>query len=136
MTATRTAAAQYRVGETFTCIKRRWLDIAWTEQSEPCGAEIVIHQYHWCAQICPKCLANYFVGFGSDMGLYLDTAGFLPGRHGGEGSRGHRGERRPARPHVQALDAGHGPLHYRGDCDRCLDRQLEREERDRCPLSG
>ena len=78
MTATRTAAAKYRVGETFTCTKRRWLDIQWTEQSEPCGAEIVIHQYHWCAQVCPKCLANYFVGAGSDMGLYMDTAGYYP----------------------------------------------------------
>ena len=70
------AAAQYRVGETFACTKRQWLDIAWTEQSEPCGAEIVIHQYHWCAQVCPKCLANYFIGFGTDMSLYPDRAGF------------------------------------------------------------
>ena len=77
-TATRTAAAKYRAGETFTCTKRQWLDVAWTEQSDPCGAEIKIHQYHWCAQVCPKCLANYFVGAGSDMGLYLDYAGFYP----------------------------------------------------------
>ena len=76
-TATRIAAGQYRAGETFTCTKRTPLDIQWTEWSDPCGTEIKIHQYHWCAQVCPKCLANYFTS-GSDMGLYLDTAGFYP----------------------------------------------------------
>ena len=76
--STRTAVAQYRAGETFTCIKRTPLDIQWTEFSDPCGTEIRIHGYHWCAQVCPKCLANYHVGFGTDYGLYLDTAGYYP----------------------------------------------------------
>jgi hypothetical protein len=74
----REAVAQYKPGETFTCVKREWLDIAWTQQGEPCGAEIVIHGYHWCAQVCPKCLTNYHIGYGTDMGLYQDFAGFYP----------------------------------------------------------
>lgn len=81
----RQPVTQYKPGETFACIKRQFAGEVFTEGkgwetkvSEPCGATIRIHDYHWCAQVCPKCLANYHVGHGTDMGLYLDTAGFYP----------------------------------------------------------
>ena len=75
-TTTRTPAGKYRAGETFTCTKRTPLNIEWTEFSEPCGTEIRIHGYHWCAQVCPKCLANYFCS--ADNNLYQDNAGYYP----------------------------------------------------------
>ena len=37
-----------------------------------CGAVIPLHGYHWVHEVCPKCLANYFYGWGSDTGLYPD----------------------------------------------------------------
>lgn len=82
----REKVAIYRPGQTFSCVKRPFLsaetfdpDSGWaTMLGEPCGAEIVMHGYHWCAQVCPVCLANYRTGFGADMSLYLDTAGYYP----------------------------------------------------------
>lgn len=72
----RTPVATYRPGQAFTCAKRTH-DPRTDTLSEPCGATIVIHGYHWCAQVCPVCLANYFIGYGADMGLYQDH-GFYP----------------------------------------------------------
>jgi hypothetical protein len=74
----RTPVAQYKPGETFTCTKRQFDPTQPDGIGEACGAEVKIHGYHWCAQVCPKCLANYHIGFGTDMGLYLDYAGFYP----------------------------------------------------------
>lgn len=75
----REKVATYRVGETFKCVKRPIIGAGEVlEFGEPCGADIVIHKFHWCAQICPVCLANYHIGHGTDSGLYLDTAGFYP----------------------------------------------------------
>lgn len=75
----REPVARYRVGETFTCVRRPVTEIgAELTFGEPCGAEITIHRFWWCAQVCPVCLANYHVGGGSMMELFLDTAGFYP----------------------------------------------------------
>jgi hypothetical protein len=58
-------APVYRPGDYFQCWKRpRTFDptAEWGERvGEPCGATIVMHGFHWCAQVCPSCLANYRV---------------------------------------------------------------------------
>lgn len=82
----RVAVAQYRPGETFTCTRRQFDPRLADEQrargeqpeglSDPCGATIVMHGYHWCAQVCPKCLACYNVGYATDMGIYPDCGWF------------------------------------------------------------
>lgn len=73
----RQAVAKYAAGQTFACVKMRNVNIDGSGGTV-CGAEIRIHGFHWCAQVCPVCLANYFTGHGTDYGLYLDTAGFYP----------------------------------------------------------
>ena len=73
----RTAVAQYKPDETFTCTKRGFDPSQPDGLGAPCGTAVRIHGYHWCAQVCPKCLANYFMSSGLDMGLYLDH-GFYP----------------------------------------------------------
>ncbi len=74
----RTAAAQYKPGEIFTCTKRQFDPAQPDGIGEACGTEIRIHGYHWCAQVCPKCLANYWCGSGTDFGLYADFGSFYP----------------------------------------------------------
>lgn len=51
--------------------------VAPMDRNEQCGAEIVLHGIHWCAEVCPKCLANYRHGSGDDYGLHTDL-GFYP----------------------------------------------------------
>ena len=74
----RIAAGQYKPGETFTCTKRQFDPTQQDGLGAACGTEIRMHGFHWCAQVCPKCLANYFMSSGTDMGVYLDH-GFYPG---------------------------------------------------------
>jgi hypothetical protein len=74
---------RYVPGQTFTCFKRPIISVE-GEQGPECGAEIVMHGYWWCAQVCPKCLANYFTSRGYHGHrtyrtlIGLDTAGFYP----------------------------------------------------------
>lgn len=82
----RQSVAQYKPGDTFTCTRRQFDPRVADEQrargeqpdglSDPCGTTVLMHGYHWCAQVCPKCLACYFVGTGLDMGVYLDHGWF------------------------------------------------------------
>jgi len=53
---------QYRPGGSFKCFKRPLISIEGGKGPE-CGAEVLMHGFWWCAQVCPKC---------------LDTAGFYP----------------------------------------------------------
>jgi hypothetical protein len=69
--------AKYVPGETFKCTKTKPLNVEYTEFSDPCGAEILIHGWWWCAQVCPVCLQNYHVG-GTPMMLFEDVAGYYP----------------------------------------------------------
>lgn len=68
---------RYRPGESFQCFKRPLISIE-GEKGPECGAEIVMHGFWWCAQVCPKCLANYFLSGASQQVVGLDTAGFYP----------------------------------------------------------
>ena len=72
----RQAVATYKPGESFTCTKRPFEPGQPGALGDACGTIVVMHGYHWCAQVCPKCLANYFVGSGGDMGVYLDHGWF------------------------------------------------------------
>jgi hypothetical protein len=74
----RTAVAQYRPGETFACTKAQFKPGAANGIGDACGATIRIHGYHWCAQVCPKCLANYWCGSGADYGIYPDFGSYYP----------------------------------------------------------
>lgn len=66
---------KYVPGESFQCFKRPLLSIE-GERGPECGAQILMHGFWWCAQVCPKCLANYFLGGASQRLVGLDTAGF------------------------------------------------------------
>lgn len=66
----------YRPGAVFRCWERTMANVQGGSGPE-CAAEIRIHGYWWCAQICPKCLANYWASGASRMTLRLDTAGFF-----------------------------------------------------------
>lgn len=68
---------KYEPGQSFKCFKRPMISVA-GETGPECGAEIVMHGYWWCAQVCPKCLANYFTGGPNKTLMGLDTAGFYP----------------------------------------------------------
>lgn len=68
---------QYVPGETFKCFKRPMTSVE-SDRGPECGAEIVMHGFWWCAQVCPTCLANYFLGGASTSLVGLDTAGFYP----------------------------------------------------------
>jgi hypothetical protein len=72
-----TAVTQYRAGETFACIKHEFDPTQPNGvAAEPCGAEIVMHGYHWCAQVCPRCLAIYHDTRGeirTDFGAFWDA---------------------------------------------------------------
>ena len=68
---------RYEPGKAFKCFKRPINSIE-GERGQECGAEIVMHGYWWCAQVCPECLANYFLGGTSQRLVGLDTAGFYP----------------------------------------------------------
>ncbi|MFD6934691.1 hypothetical protein ACFWAP_00850 [Streptomyces goshikiensis] len=68
---------RYRVGVSFSCVKRPMLSDA-GDWGPECGAEIVMHKFWWCAQVCPKCLANYFCGGQDKNFMHLDRAGFYP----------------------------------------------------------
>lgn len=67
---------RYVPGESFKCFKRKMISVE-GELGPECGAEIVMHGYHWCAQVCPTCLANYFPSFGTNPVMRLDH-GFYP----------------------------------------------------------
>jgi hypothetical protein len=67
----------YAPGQSFACFKRPLLSPD-GETGPECGAEIVMHGYWWCAQVCPKCLANYFLHGAGRRHVGLDTAGFYP----------------------------------------------------------
>jgi hypothetical protein len=71
-----TIVTKYRAGATFTCIKRAFDPTRIDGIGEACGAEIVMHGYHWCAQVCPKCLAIYHDSRGdirTDFGAFWDS---------------------------------------------------------------
>jgi hypothetical protein len=68
---------RYVPGESFKCFKRPIISPD-GETGPECGAEIVMHGFWWCAQVCPKCLANYFTSGASRSLVGLDTAGFYP----------------------------------------------------------
>lgn len=68
---------RYVPGETFKCFKRPIISPD-GERGPECGAEIVMHGYWWCAQVCPTCLADYHVSGASKQLIGLDTAGFYP----------------------------------------------------------
>jgi hypothetical protein len=69
---------QYVPGETFRCFKRPMTSVE-GDRGPECGAEIVMHGFWWCAQVCPMCLANYFTTrSGGPTLIGLDTAGFYP----------------------------------------------------------
>ena len=69
---------RYIPGESFKCFKRPTISPD-GEMGPACGADIVMHGYWWCAQVCPACLANYCTTHSGDPALVgLDTAGFYP----------------------------------------------------------
>lgn len=68
---------KYVPGESFQCFKRPILSPD-GERGPECGADVVMHGYWWCAQVCPTCLANYFTAGASKTVIGLDTAGFYP----------------------------------------------------------
>ncbi|MBA2951417.1 hypothetical protein [Streptomyces himalayensis] len=68
---------RYVPGASFACFKRPIISPD-GETGPECGAEIVMHGFWWCAQVCPSCLANYFTSGASSQHMGLDTAGFYP----------------------------------------------------------
>jgi hypothetical protein len=84
-------SAHYRAGETFRCVKRE-IDISGNGVGPECGADVLMHGYHWCAQVCPKCLAIYRDNRGEivrDFAAFWDGATRLRvvdniARHGGQ----------------------------------------------------
>jgi hypothetical protein len=68
---------RYVPGESFKCFKRPIVSLD-GETGPECGAEIQMHGFWWCAQVCPACLANYFTTGASRQMMGLDTAGFYP----------------------------------------------------------
>lgn len=68
---------KYEPGKSFQCFKRPMISIE-GDRGPECGAEVLMHGYWWCAQVCPACLANYFTSGASRQLMGLDTAGFYP----------------------------------------------------------
>lgn len=71
---------KYVPGQSFKCFKRPLIPVGSELVVGPeCGAEIVMHGYWWCAQVCPSCLANYYTTRGlGPVCVGLDTSGFYP----------------------------------------------------------
>ena len=68
----------YVPGKSFECFKRLVVSVDGNELGEPCGTVIVMHGYWWCAQVCPKCLANYWVGGTTSRRIGYDPGAFYP----------------------------------------------------------
>jgi hypothetical protein len=49
----------YIPGETFTCWARAFDPAKPGGVGEPCGATVAMHDFWWCSQTCPTCLAIY-----------------------------------------------------------------------------
>lgn len=68
----------YKAGSKFTCFRRPVVSIDGNDVGDPCGTEVVMHGYWWCAQVCPKCLANYWVSGGTTQRIGYDPGAFYP----------------------------------------------------------
>lgn len=55
----------YRAGNTFSCFKGE------------CDAEIAMHGYFWCSQVCPKCLAIYRASSGVQQVIVPDFSAWF-----------------------------------------------------------
>jgi hypothetical protein len=70
-----TAVTRYKPGDTFASTWQLFDPVTGT-LGPPCGAEIRMHGYFWCPQICPQCLASYFKGYGADDSIYPSQGWF------------------------------------------------------------
>lgn len=67
---------QYAPGKTFKCAKRPLISVD-GDLGPECGAEVLMHGFHWCAQVCPKCLTNYYAS-GASRQYVTPSGGYYP----------------------------------------------------------